>query len=66
MNTFLVLVGLAILLVAIAFAGLAVKTFFSKNSTILTSCNGGGESCGCQVSEPCSESDKVIGVNGQR
>lgn len=52
MNTVLVMVGIAILLVGLAFAGLALKSFFKRDAT-LTTCSGG--SCACHSGdESCS------------
>ncbi|MFW6043892.1 MAG: hypothetical protein ACOCPW_06000 [Marinilabiliaceae bacterium] len=51
MNTVLILVGLAILFMGLAFAGLALKSFFRKDATLHT-CSGGG-SCGCQSVDAC-------------
>ncbi|PRZ00499.1 hypothetical protein [Marinilabilia salmonicolor] len=47
MSNILVVIGLAILFVGLAFAGLAVKSFFKKDATLRT-CSGG--SCGCHSS----------------
>lgn len=47
MSNILIVIGLAILFVGLAFAGLAVKSFFKKDATLRT-CSGG--SCGCQTS----------------
>jgi hypothetical protein len=48
MNSILVMIGLAILFVGLAFAGLALKSFFRKDAT-LTTCSGGA--CACNTGE---------------
>jgi hypothetical protein len=48
MNSVLVMIGLAIFFVGLAFAGLALKSFFRKDAT-LTTCSGG--SCACHTGE---------------
>ncbi len=53
MTTYLLVIGLAIFLVALAFAGLAVKSFFRKDAK-LTTCSGGTGNCGCQSAESCN------------
>ena len=58
MNSILVLVGLAILLMGLAFAGLALKSFFDKDAT-LTTCSGGGGSCGCHTDSSCATDDLI-------
>ncbi|MFO8002261.1 MAG: hypothetical protein R6U46_13560 [Marinilabilia sp.] len=52
MNTILLLIGLAILFMGLAFAGLALKSFFRKDATLKT-CSGGGGTCGCQSIDTC-------------
>jgi hypothetical protein len=47
MSNILIMIGISILFVGLAFAGLAIKTFFKKDASLKT-CSGG--SCGCQSS----------------
>lgn len=51
MNTVLILIGITILFVGLAFAGLALKSFFRKDATLHT-CSGGG-GCACRSEEAC-------------
>jgi hypothetical protein len=51
------MVGITILLVALAFAGLALKIFFKKDAT-LTTCSGG--SCACHAGTESCGSGQVI------
>ena len=51
MSSVLILVGLAILFMGLAFAGLALKSFFRKDATLHT-CSGGGD-CGCHSVDSC-------------
>lgn len=51
MSTVLIMIGMAILFVGLAFAGLALKSFFRKDAT-LTTCSGG--SCACKTAGSCS------------
>ncbi|MDK2840587.1 MAG: hypothetical protein PWQ17_92 [Anaerophaga sp.] len=61
MNTVLIMVGITILLVALAFAGLALKSFFKKDAT-LTTCSGG--SCACHAgTESCSSGQVTSDIN---
>jgi len=45
------MIGMAILFMGLAFAGLALKSFFKKDAT-LTTCSGG--SCACKTADTCS------------
>ncbi len=55
MKEFLILFSLSIVLVLIAFAGMAIKSFFNKTPS-LRGCSSGvnGGSCGCVTEESCS------------
>ena len=56
MNSVLILVGLAILFMGLAFAGLAIKSFFRKDATLHT-CSGGGD-CGCHSVDSCQTAEE--------
>ncbi len=55
MKEFLILLSLTIILVFIAFAGMAIKSFFNKTPS-LRGCSSdlNGGSCGCVTEESCS------------
>ena len=59
MKEFIILLALSILFVLLAFAGLAIKSFFNKTPT-LKGCGGSGDkgNCGCssvsQIKTECS------------
>jgi hypothetical protein len=55
MDTFLIILGLSIVFMFLAFFGLAIKTIFKKGGR-LTTCSG-SEGCGCDESPSC-KSDK--------
>ncbi len=52
MNEFIILLALSILFVLLAFAGLAIKSFFNKTPS-LRGCGGSGNkgSCGCSSAQ---------------
>lgn len=54
MSNILIVIGFAILFLGLAFAGLAIKSFFKKDATLKT-CSGG--SCGCQSSADSCETE---------
>ena len=60
MEPILIIIGLAILLMGLAFAGLAVKSFFKKDAT-LTTCSGGGGACGCHTANSCETEREMSG-----
>lgn len=53
MKELLIVIGLAILFLLIAFAGLAIKSFFKKDAQ-LTTCSNSGGGCGCGAQQTCS------------
>lgn len=53
MKELLIVIGLAILFLLIAFAGLAIKSFFKKDAQ-LTTCSSSGGGCGCSAQHSCS------------
>ncbi|MGQ1890298.1 hypothetical protein ACT29H_07625 [Thermophagus sp. OGC60D27] len=56
MSTVLIVIGISIVMVGLAVAGLAVKSFFKKDAT-LTTCSGG--SCGCSAgAESCETASR--------
>jgi hypothetical protein len=55
MKELLIVTGIAIILLLLAVAGLAIKTFFKKDGQ-LTTCRGSGSGtgCGCVTNEACA------------
>lgn len=53
MKELLIVVGLAILFLLLAFAGMAIKSFFKKDAQ-LTTCSSSGGGCGCTTQQSCS------------
>ncbi|SFE63093.1 hypothetical protein SAMN05444380_1154 [Thermophagus xiamenensis] len=56
MSTILIMLVISIVLVGLAVAGLAIKSFFKKDAT-LTTCSGGSCSCASGV-ESCELESK--------
>ncbi|MGQ1946239.1 hypothetical protein ACT3CD_03955 [Geofilum sp. OHC36d9] len=57
MTQFLIILGLSVFFILLAFIGLAIKTFFKKDAQ-LTTCSSGNSGCGCISQSSCSVEEK--------
>jgi hypothetical protein len=56
MTQFLIILALSVVLILVAFIGLAIKSFFKKDAQ-LTTCSSGTNGCGCDT-QSCSVEKK--------